>query len=344
MLGGFLALLSAASFALESATARRGVVTASVAQALSITIPIGVPIFLAVAAVSGYLGTVLGFSVEAVLLLSLAGMLHFVWGRYCNYRAVKAMGAALSGPVQQCSLLVTLVLAIWVLGEQLTPLRLIGIVLVVLGPALAYDRAGKAHDAAAPAPAGVASAVAAPAAVEADRVAAFRPKYAEGYLFALLSSTGYGVSPILVRSALESRGIEFSLAGGLISYCAATLVFALVLLWPGQLRHVIAMDRQSARWFVVSGVCVCFAQMLRYMALAVAPVSVVSPIQRLSLVFRVYFARLINPQHEVFGGRVLGATALSLAGALALSVSTEVVQSLLPLPDWLVAALNWRWP
>jgi uncharacterized membrane protein len=122
------------------------------------------------------------------------------------------------------------------------------------------------------------------------------------------------------------------------------LAFALVLLWPGQLRHVAAMDPRSARWFMVSGVCVCFAQMTRYMALAVAPVSVVSPIQRLSLVFRVYFARLINPQHEVFGGRVLAATGLSLAGALALSASTEVVQSLLPLPDWLVSVLNWRWP
>jgi drug/metabolite transporter (DMT)-like permease len=343
LLGGFLALVSAASFALESATARRGVVTASVAQALSITIPVGVPIFFLIAAAFGHLGTVLGFSAQALLLLSLAGMLHFVWGRYCNYRAVKAMGATLAGPVQQCSLLVTLVLAIWVLGEQLTPLRLVGIVLVVLGPALTYDRAGKAHDKAAPA-AGVGSAVAAPAAVETDRAAAFRPRYAEGYFFALLSSTGYGVSPILVRSALESRGLEFSLAGGLVSYCAATLVFALVLLWPGQLRHVVSMDRQSARWFLVSGVCVCFAQMLRYMALAVAPVSVVSPIQRLSLVFRVYFARLINPHHEVFGGRVLAATALSLAGALALSISTEAVQSLLPLPDWLVRVLNWRWP
>jgi hypothetical protein len=70
----------------------------------------------------------------------------------------------------------------------------------------------------------------------------------------------------------------------------------------------------------------------------------VTPIQRLSLLFRLWFSRLINPQHEVFGGRMIAATFLSLAGALALSVSTEVVQSLLPLPDWAARVLNWRWP
>ena len=335
MLGVFFALLSAAAFALESATVRRGVLTGSVAQALSITIPLGVPIFFIVTAAFGYLGTVLRFPAEAVLWLSLAGVLHFVWGRYCNYRASKAMGANLVAPVQQCSLLVTLALAIWILDESLTLLRAIGIGLVVLGPALAYDRSAKEK------PNGLAAAGAAPADVP---PVVFEPKYAEGYFFGFMSATGYGVSPILVRLALESRGLEFSLAGGLISYLAATAAFALILLWPGQIRHVRAIEPVAAKWFVVSGLFVCGAQMLRYMALAVAPVSVVTPIQRLSVVFRFYVAKIFNPHHEVFGGRVIVATIVSLIGALALSVSTDLVQSVLPLPGWAVSALNWRWP
>ena len=98
------------------------------------------------------------------------------------------------------------------------------------------------------------------------------------------------------------------------------------------------------KWFVISGVFVCAAQMFRYMALAVAPASVVAPILRLSMIFRFHFARLFNPQHEVFGGKAFAATVVSLAGALALSVSTEAVQSLLPLPQSMVIMLNWRWP
>ena len=173
---------------------------------------------------------------------------------------------------------------------------------------------------------------------------AFQPNYAEGYTFALLSSTGYGISPVLVRLALENRDLHASLGGGLISYVAATLAFALILLLPGQWQHVRSLDREAAKWFAISGVFVCFAQMLRYMALVLAPVSVVTPIQRTSLLFRLYFSHIINPQHEVFGGRIVAATVVSLLGALTLSVSTELVQSLVLLPDWLRTALNWHWP
>jgi drug/metabolite transporter (DMT)-like permease len=333
VLGGFLALLSAAMFAFETATARRGVLTGSVAQALSITVPLGLPIFFLVALASGSLGTVLGFSTQAIVYLAIAGVLHFVWGRYCNYRASKAMGANLVAPVQQGNLLVTLALAIWILDEHLTPLRVLGIVLVVLGPALTYDRGSKKTSV---------TAADAPAARVPHKV--FQPNHAEGYLFAMLSSTGYGISPVLVRLALENRDLHASLGGGLISYAAATLAFALILLLPGQWQHVRSLNREPAKWFAISGVFVCFAQMLRYMALVLAPVSVVTPIQRTSLLFRLYFSRIINPQHEVFGGRIVAATVLSLLGALLLSVSTELVQSLVPLPDWLRTALNWHWP
>jgi drug/metabolite transporter (DMT)-like permease len=332
VLGGFFALLSAAAFAVESAAARRGMITATVAQALAVTVPLGVLIFLVVATVFGALGTTLTFSMEAVLWLSLAGVLHFVWGRYCNYRAAKAMGANLVGPVLQSSLLVTFVLAMWVLGEYLTPLRAFGIVLVLGGPALAYDPSEKKPQAPAEAPT---------APVERP---AFRPNYAEGYLFGILSATGYGLSPVLIRMVLEDKGLATSLAAGLISYAAATLAFALILLLPGQLRHARQLNAESARWFMLSGVSSCLAQMMRYLALAVAPATVVMPIIRLSLLFRLYLSRLVNPHHEEFGGRMIVATVASLVGVIALSVSTEFVQSLLPLPDWGVTILNLRWP
>ena len=49
----------------------------------------------------------------------------------------------------------------------------------------------------------------------------------------------------------------------------------------------------------------------------------------------------------IFELTLLGAiltTVVSLLGALALSVSTEIVQSVLPLPDWARTFLNWHWP
>ena len=351
MLGGFLALLSAATFALNNASVRRGVLTGSVLQGMAITVPIGVPLFFIAAAATGSLDAVGGFPIKAVLALAAAGILHFVWGRYCNYRAMRAIGTNLAAPVQQINLIFTLAVAIWLLGETLTPLRILGIALILLGPSFTMREVPAVNPRATPAQAAadaerlaVADSAAPVAAPAAEAPPAFKPRYAEGYTFAVLSATGYGLSPIFIRLGLEDRGIAASLAGGLVSYVAATAVMAVVLLWPGHLRQALAVKPEAAKWFTFSGFMVCISQMFIYMALAIAPVTVVAPINRLTIVFRLYFSRLLNPQHEVFGGKVIVGTVVSLLGAVILSLTTDVVASLLPLPDAVVAVLKWHWP
>ena len=340
MLGALLAVLSAATFAFNNASVRRGVLTGTVGQAMAITVPLGVPLFFLAALLTGNLAAVASFSPAALAALALAGSLHFVWGRYCNYRATRAMGANLVAPVQQVHLVVSLTLAIWLLGEELTALRILGIALVLIGPSFTMRERRRAGTSAVEHPVSDQKITA----IDAERPAGFEPKYAEGYLFALLSAIGYGLSPILVRVGLESKGLGASLAGGLVAYVAATAVMGLVLLWPGNLREALAVDRESAKWLTVSGVLVFFSQMFLYMAMSIAPVTVVSPVTRLSLLFRLHFARLINPQHEVFGGPVILGTVVSLAGAIALSLSVDTVAQLIPLPAALVSILHWHWP
>lgn len=340
MLGGLIAVCSAACFAFNNASVRRGVLTGSVLQAMAITVPLGVPLFFLAALLTGHLGAVPEFSHKGIVALAAAGILHFVWGRYCNYRATRALGTNLVAPIQQVNLVFTLCLAIWLLGEELTPLKILGIALVLIGPALTMPAGEKDKT-----PAGERTVSDEKiTAIDAEKPAEFEPKYGEGYAFALLSATGYGFSPILVRVGLEGKGLGTSFAGGLVAYIAASVVMGLILLWPGNLRQALAVNRESAKWFTLSGFLVFLSQMFLYMAMSVAPVTVVSPINRLSILFRLYFSRWLNPQHEVFGGKVVAATAVSLAGALALSLSADVVQSVLPLPEGLVALLRWHWP
>ncbi|MFA6264652.1 MAG: EamA family transporter [Pseudolabrys sp.] len=325
MIGGLLALLSAVTFAYANATVRRGVITGTVLQAVAISLPIGLPFFILAMWPSGGFIALAAFDTRAVILLVVAGIVHFALARYCNYRATKAIGANLVAPIQQYSLIITLVLAIVWLGEALTVLRILGIVCVVAGPGLTLgpDRT------AAKAPPGA--------------VKVFEPAYREGYVFALLSAVGFGISPILVGMAFAHKGVAAGIAGGFISYLAATAVIVLPLLAPGQWRSFRTIDRDTAKWFLISGVAVAISQMTRYMALAVAPVSVVSPIQRLSLVFRIYFGALLNPHHEVFGGRIIIGTVISLLGAVALSVSVDGIVQSLPLPAPLAGLLAWNW-
>lgn len=324
MLGAVLALLSAATFGLNNAALRRGVLSGSVLQALAITVPLGALLFAAIALIAGALPLVLEFSAVGVAWLVAAGIVHFVIGRYGNYRATRAMGANLSGPVQQTSVLVSLVAALAFLGESLTPLRIAGIVLIVAGPTIMLRGQRRSRRPATP--------------------SGFVPDYVEGYAYSALSALGYGISPLFIRLGLEGGGLAASLAGGTISYAAATAVIAAILLLPGNASHALAPDGRAARWFAASGLFVFVSQMFRYMALAVAPVSVVVPIQRLSIVFRVLFSWLLNRDHEVFGVQVLLGIGLSLAGAVALTVSTDAVLALLPLPEAVSDSMLWRWP
>lgn len=326
MLGVVLAALSAATFAFNNASARRGVLTGSVAQALAITVPIGVPMFFVAALTTGYLGVLSHFSGEAIGLLALAGVLHFVVGRYGNFRAAQAIGANLSGPVIQLSLGVTLVLAVLVLKEAMTPLRILGIALLALAPALMRNAPAEA--------------IGAPD----QGLPKFQPRYAEGYAFSIMAALVYGVTPVLIRLAIIGGDLGTGVAGGLVSYVAATAVVALLLLWPGQLRHALAITPESLKWFTYSGISVSIAQMFIYMAYAIAPISVVTPILQLHLALRLVFARVLNPHHEIFGGRMVLGTFLSLLGAVALSLDIEHVLALVPLPPEIAVFARWHWP
>ena len=332
MLGGLLSLASAVTFAYANASVRRGVLTGTVLQAVAISLPVALPFFVLAMLMTGGFQPLVGFSWRSLGLLALAGIIHFAWARHCNYRATKAMGANLVAPIQQYSLVITLVLAVVWLGEALTLLRVIGIVLVIVGPALTHERGKKS-----------AAAEAASVGISVD-IKVFKPDYAEGYFYGLLSAIGFGISPILIGMAFDTKGIAVGVAGGFVSYAAATAAIAVMLVVPGQWRSVKSVDGESAKWFVISGIAVCFSQMFRYMALAIAPVSVVTPIQRLSLVFRIYFGWMLNPHHEVFGGRVIWGTVISLAGAVALSVSTDSVLQSIPMPAYVAMLLTWHWP
>jgi hypothetical protein len=73
---------------------------------------------------------------------------------------------------------------------------------------------------------------------------------------------------------------------------------------------------------------------------AIAPVTVVAPIVALGNIFRLYFAKLLNPDHEMFGRDVYVATVISFLGVVLITASADA----LPLPESVKAFLTWQWP
>ncbi len=328
MLGSLLSLASAAFFGLNSATMRRAVLTGTVLQGMAISVPLGVPIFVIAALSFGSFGLLWEFSGRAYILLAMGGIVHFVFGRYCNYRAIKAMGANLVRPIQQTNIILTLVLAMWLLDESLTPLRMFGIALLLIGPFIMLrDRKKFTAKAAS------------------NKESSFQPNYSEGILFGIGSAFGFGSSAIFIRAALAgSSDPTAGMAGGVVSYGAAAIIMLIVIGHPTRLKHVTSMSRVTAKWFTTSAFTIGISQMLRFMALAVAPVTVVAPIQQTTVIFQVLFAWLINREHEAFGFWVMMGILCSLIGALALSVSTEFILTTFDLPQSIRDIANWTWP
>jgi drug/metabolite transporter (DMT)-like permease len=327
VLGVLLAVFSAAIFAFNNASARRGVLTGSVLQGLAINVPIGVPLFFVAALVTGALPSMARLPAQSVILLAVAGVLHFVLGRYCNFSASRAIGNVLAGPIIQLQLAVSVALAVAVLHEQMTVLRLLGITLLILAPGLMRSAETPSAERAAE-----------------SGISPFVPRYLEGYAFALLAALAYGITPVLVRLAIIGDDPRSGLMGGMIAYVAAAVTVGLLLVPPRQLRHALAVTPEARKWFAFSGLAVCLAQMCMFVAYTVAPISVVTPIQQLTIAFRVMFARILTPWHEVFGTAMIVGTGLSLLGAVALSLDMEFLLGLVAPPDALTRLLTWRWP
>ena len=77
---------------------------------------------------------------------------------------------------------------------------------------------------------------------------------------------------------------------------------------PGSLLRTTLEEALTARGAPLPDCRLSTASLIVTLALvsrsdAIAPVSVVQPIQRTSLIFRLFFSWMLNREHEVFGGR-----------------------------------------
>jgi drug/metabolite transporter (DMT)-like permease len=320
LLGAVLAILSGATFALTNATGRRGVITGTPAQGMVISMPVGLACFLVVTLLTGALQNLSRFSASAFASLSAAGVLHFVLGRYCNFRASQAAGVNLTAPVVQLNSVVTLILAVVILREPCTLLQVVGAILMVSG-SLVTQQSNQ------------------PGASKLDGPT-FKPRILAGFFFALIAALAYGSSPIIVRQALQDVGPLGGVAGASVAYAAATVAVTLGLLVPSLRRNVLTVTSENARWFVYSGIFVAAAHGFLYSALAVAPIMLVAPLLQLSLVFRFLFALMLNPHHEVFGLLVILGTVVSILGAIAIAIDTNLILEVLAIPEPLASVLR----
>jgi drug/metabolite transporter (DMT)-like permease len=322
MLGAFLALIAAITFGLNNASVRRGVLSGTVFQALFVTVALGIIMFFIPAVVTGEIVRIPELSTTQLLCFSAAGIVHFIIGRYCNYGAVRALGSNLAGGLIQLQILVSLVVAMIFLDERLTILKSLGIVMAIGASLITlYGRSTATENA----------------------DLKFTPNYLRGFILGIVGGIGYGIGPVLVRSGLTSAGD--AMIAGCVSYSSAFLVLLMLLVVsPSQRREAITIERMALRWFVLSGVAVSISQFFVYLALSMAPVTVVIPIVQLYTIFRLIFSWYLNRGYEVFDGRVVIGIFLALLGAVLLATDADTIANALNVSDDIRHAFHLTWP
>jgi len=264
----------------------------------------------------------------ATLWLIGQGIVHFVLGRYCNYRSNQLMGVNLSAPVVQLQVPWAILLAVATLGERFTVLQALGSVLM-LGGSFSVQR----HAGGTPPKAG-----SQPESPERPR---FQPKLVSGYAFGLLAAIFYGTSPLMARQAfLTAPGVSTA-AAGVVAYLAAIAAFSVVLLSAPARSSIVHMKFNNMGWFLVAAVLVAVSQAFVYASLAIAPLIVVTPILQLSLVLRLFLSQIINKEHEIMNAAVITGAAAAVVGSILVSLDTGYAVTALGLPAGLARVLGY---
>ncbi|MBI4285822.1 MAG: DMT family transporter [Chloroflexi bacterium] len=291
-----ISVLGSVCFAIANVVARRGLVyVADATIGIMLSVPVGLPYYLAILAVIGQVGSLFSFSWQNYLWLAGAGIVHYVLGRSLNYRAMKLIGANLTNIILGISPLVTAIIAISVLRETFTWRILIGTLLVTFGlmgvgvTRETFQKGGRLFP-------GV------------SRTA---------ILCAAGAGTLWGLTPIMVKMGLSgTSGVGAPIAGAFVSHAAATIVLAFNLRRPDKRASLFGMKGRAAVFFVLSGLSIVTAHLVRYIALSMAPASVVTPPLSISPVFVLLFSFLINRKIEILNLAVILGTIAMVVGAI----------------------------
>ena len=197
-------------------------------------------------------------------------------GRSLDYNCIQLVGANIAGVMRGVQPLIAVTLGISLLSEPVTWELIGGVLLIVCGVTITglspqVFRSGHA-------------------------VLSSIPRKA--FLFGMGAGLAWGIGPILIKLGLN--GSDSPAAGAFISYLAATIVLGMSLWNQNRRAALVGMKSKTIGLFGLAGLFSAFANLMRYTALSMAPVSVVAPLFFISPVFLLVLSFLFNRKLEVF--------------------------------------------
>jgi len=231
-------------------------------------------------------------TVRSLIAFSLAGLAGTLVARALTYESVSRIGASRTEPLKSSNPLHATLIAIFVLGESVSPMRFLGIGCIVVGVGIVSWESTRSSG------------------EESVNVSLYE------LLLPLGGAMFYGIEPTFAKLGF-AEGTPVAV-GLLIKTLAALLGYLGYMAWQGSIPNPGTFPRRQRRWYVIAGIFNTAFLALYYLALETAPVSLVLPIVTTSPVLVVLFSRILLPQLERITWRV-GAGAVVVAAGAALT-------------------------
>ncbi len=208
----------------------------------------------------------------------------------CYFRALQKGDINKVVPIDKSSTVLTILLALIFLGEGLSPVKIISVVLIAVGTLMMIDRK---------------------ASTEADR-----DKDSRGWLiYAVLSAVFASVTAILGKVGIED--IDSNLGTAIRTTVVLLMAWFMVLV-TGKCSEVKKIEGCELLFIILSGIATGASWLCYYRALKEGPASVVVPIDKLSILVTIVFSRIVfNERLNIKSGEGLVAI---IAGTILLAV------------------------
>lgn len=284
MIGIVAAFLTALCFALNSVTLRRGVLTGYVYSSTILAVFLGIPMYLIALYFFSQPINSSVFKLAFILPFILVGILHFVVGRYIYYTSVHYAGTLISMPIMVMGQIFAAYLAIPILGEKITYMKLIGLLIATLGF------------------------------ISLSLLGFNRPDIKKSIILSLASAFIFASSTLIIRYGLTL--LNHPILGILISYITA-LPFYLFLLLKKKIRIEISSIKKNILFYlIISAILVNSGQLLKYISLNIIEVTVAGPIISTEVILNLVLSSIINRRLEIVEIRTITGSIAVFVGIL----------------------------
>ena len=239
------------------------------------------------AALVGSISTIGSISAHSMLFLALSGMATGAsW--ICYFKALSIGDVNKVVPIDKCSAVLTILLAIILFGEtDALAVKLIGSAGILIGTFLMIERKKQDH------------------AVEGN----------SWIWYAVGSAVFAALTSILAKVGIE--GVESNLATA-IRTCYVLVMAWIVVAMKGKLGEVRHIEKGELGFICASGLATGASWLCYYYAIQTGIVSIVVPIDKLSIVVAMAFSAAVF--HETYTKRSLTSLALIVASTIAMAV------------------------